>query len=86
MIENRCGINKARERKIYKNFEQQRKKILVFFSISTNSNLPTTCMSPDTSIVLKCGASAETVCENDEIFMKIFHGFVIFFRESNDNI
>lgn len=24
-------------------------------------DLPTTCMSPDTSIVLKCGASAETV-------------------------
>jgi hypothetical protein len=26
-----------------------------------NFGLPTTCMSPDTSIVLKCGASAETM-------------------------
>lgn len=40
----------------------------LIFHISQNSNiifedrnLPTICMSPDTSIVLKCGASAETV-------------------------
>lgn len=32
-----------------------------FFCRSSYFNLPTTCMSPDTIIVLKCGASAETV-------------------------
>lgn len=51
-----------------------------FFCRSSYFNLPTTCMSPDTIIVLKCGASAETVKNQqkkekycDFISMKAYH-------------
>lgn len=36
-------------------------QIAIFFLFQWFPSLPTTCMSPDTSIVLKCGASAETI-------------------------
>lgn len=64
MIEKSMKLNAKKN--IIKAKRRTRKLFECFSRIWMNSNSPTTCISPETNIVLKWGASAETVDTNKE--------------------